>query len=113
MSTFKRYRRTLPMLDSCEGCGICCTEQALLPVSWYLGVYAAGDITKLPSELQAELREIRGTAMLEGFPPDGSPCVWYDAEAKTCKNYEHRPGICHDLKLNSPGCKRWRQAKLI
>jgi Fe-S-cluster containining protein len=27
---------------------------------------------------------------------DSLPCIWFDAEAKRCKHYEHRPEACRE-----------------
>lgn len=99
----------LPQIENCNDCGACCTEQAGLPISWYFGAVRFGDPDTLPTALRFE-----GETMLKDFrnghfPPDGSPCVWYDAEAKRCRNYEHRPEICQDFERGSVGCHEWRK----
>lgn len=31
------------------------------------------------------------------------PCLWYDEASKRCKHYEHRPDVCRDPEVMSPG----------
>src|SRR6516164_7426 len=75
-------RLSLPVLN-CDGCGACCQEQAALPVSWYLVIVPLlGRPTGLPPALLSELESMRDRFFADGFPPDGSPCIWYDPETK-------------------------------
>jgi Fe-S-cluster containining protein len=42
----------------------------------------------------------------------GLPCVWYDAESKQCRHYEHRPDICRTFPVGGEGCLFWRERSL-
>lgn len=109
-------RRPLPVL-TCEGCGACCTEQAALPI------HLVSDrpdsllrpVKPLPEELRAELAAIRADMLAnDTFPPDGSPCIWYDPEKRECKHYEHRPELCRDaVVVDDQSCRKWRRDKGI
>lgn len=108
-------KRSLPVVTNCDNCGACCTEQGGLPVSWYLGCIPFGDPESLPAEVLEGLRAILAEFMAGNFPPDGSPCVWFDADTRRCKHYEHRPDTCRDENV-TPGndaCLRWRRLKGI
>ncbi len=71
-----------------------------------------GDPATLPALLLAELEGLRLKFLAEGFPPDGSPCVWYDAKTRRCRHYEHRPELCRDeVQPGDEACLRWRRLK--
>jgi Fe-S-cluster containining protein len=101
-------RTPLPTVTDCGQCGVCCTEQAGLPISWYLGAYPLGDKGTLPGALLAEMEATLAEWQAGFFPPDHSPCVWYDAATRRCRHYEHRPQICRDFEVGGEGCLRWR-----
>ena len=98
-----------------QPCGACCTEQAALPVSWYLGYCAFGDRKTLPPKLLADLQSMLDDFMDDEFPADGSPCVWFDAETRRCKHYEFRPDVCREENVvpGNESCLLWRAAKGI
>jgi Fe-S-cluster containining protein len=105
-------KRSLPVIADCTGCGACCTGQAALPVSWYTAPDPFGDPATLPPALLAELEAMRDR-MLAGrsFPKDGTPCVWYDAEARRCRHYEYRPSICRtEVNPGDEACRSWRRS---
>ena len=116
----KTKRIPIHTVTSCRNppCGACCTEQAALPVSWYLGMVSVGQHSvvlgesadSLPAGLRAELEAMLATFMATGFPPDGSPCVWFDAETRLCRHYEYRPSLCREaVKVGDESCHRWRR----
>lgn len=107
-------KHSLPMVTSCEGCGACCTEQAALPIHLVGEKFRLEPVSPLPESLKAELRDAVERFLRDGFPPDGSPCIWYDAEKRQCKHYEHRPELCRDeVTVGDEACRRWRQRKGI
>jgi uncharacterized protein len=104
-------RQTLPVVKDCNQCGACCTEQAALPIHLDSDDPYELPVSPLPAELKAELAATRERFNREGWPQDGSPCIWYDAEKKSCRHYEHRPKLCRDaIKPGDESCRRWRKA---
>lgn len=82
-------------VTSCDDCGLCCYGQAALPVSYYLGA-AKREAAGLPTHVLKELVAMHTVFSRDGWPPDESPCVWFDATTRRCVHYEHRPTICRD-----------------
>lgn len=100
-------KRTLPVVSNCDNCGACCTGQAALPVALVGDGFRMEPVSPLPPELVTELLAIRTRFIADGFPPDGSPCIWYDAETRRCRHYEHRPTLCRDaVKVGDEACRR-------
>lgn len=104
--------KSLPVVTNCDGCGACCTGQAALPVNMVGSTFRMPSCSPpLPPELEAELREAAERFEREGWPADGTPCIWYDAEARRCRHYEHRPTLCRDeVEPGDDACRRWRRA---
>lgn len=103
-------RRRLPVISNCDDCGACCTGQAALPIHLVGDGFCLGPVSPLPLELIAELEATTERFMRDGFPPDGSPCIWYDPEKRQCKHYAHRPKLCRDeVKVGDKSCRRWRK----
>lgn len=101
----------LPIIADCSDCGACCTAQAALPVHLIVEWYRMDPCSPLPAELAAELRAAVERFGLEGWPADGTPCIWYDAAARRCRHYDHRPTLCREVV--APGdesCRRWRRS---
>jgi Fe-S-cluster containining protein len=104
----------LPVINSCDNCGACCTGQAALPIHL---VSKNKDtrldpVSPLPPELASELQAIiDGYMANNSWPDDGSPCIWYDADTRRCKHYTHRPILCRDaVKVGDESCRRWRRS---
>jgi Fe-S-cluster containining protein len=102
-------RIALEQVTDCTDCGACCTSQAALPTCLVAKHAGNFSVKPLPSALRKELEATVKRFMIEGWPADGTPCIWYDAETKKCRHYEYRPDVCHDLEVGSPGCLRWRR----
>lgn len=108
-------RRELPVINNCDDCGACCTGQAALPVHLVHDdkpEYRLPGCKPLPPELRAELKAtVERMLRDKSFPPDGTPCIWYDAEKKQCRHYEYRPTLCRDeVKPGDEACRRWRKS---
>lgn len=105
--------KSLPVINNCDGCGACCTGQAALPIH-LVGEGAArlNSVSPLPPELIEELQAIIKVYKADdSWPDDGSPCIWYDADTKRCKHYNHRPTLCRDaVKVGDDACRRWRRS---
>jgi Fe-S-cluster containining protein len=64
--------------------------------------YREGDEwEELPELLR---REIEAVPIEANTLPD-RPCVWLDRETMLCKNYELRPQICREFKVDGVGCR--------
>jgi Fe-S-cluster containining protein len=67
-------------------------------------------VSPLPENLKAELRAAVERFQRDGWPADGTPCIWYDPETKRCRHYEHRPTLCRDaLQPGDRDCLRCRR----
>lgn len=104
-------RTQLPVITNCDDCGACCTGQAALPVHLTGdGALRLDGVNPLPGHLRDELRAAVDRFHRDGWPPDGSPCIWYDAATKRCKHYEYRPTTCRDEVMpGDEACRRWRK----
>lgn len=95
-------RLPLPQITNCDSCGACCLGQEALPLDNYQGTP--------PPALLAEIAAMRERFNRDGWPGNGEPCVWYDAETRRCKHYEHRPDVCRDtVKPGDDDCRRIRR----
>ena len=83
------------MSDPCENCGRCCDTQGTPPFTHCLG-------DEPPPHLAWD---IDAHAMRYD---QGLPCLWYDAETKRCRHYEHRPQVCRSFTPGEPACNQWR-----
>lgn len=77
-------------MADCDNCGACCREQDSPP--GYVAILAGIDwpdqddverVRMMPVELRDELRHY-----MDGRHTDGAPCLWHDAERRTCRHYE-------------------------
>jgi Fe-S-cluster containining protein len=103
-------RQPLPVVTNCNDCGACRREQAALPVSLVGEHVRMKSVTPLPEDLKAELLAAVERFQRDGWPADGTPCIWYDPETKRCRHYEHRPTLCRDaIQPGDRTCLRWRR----
>lgn len=105
---------------NCDNCGACCLEQGsppgyitLLtsPASQHHEWPGEGDAERikcLPAEALRAIAWYRRDLTEKRVNGDG-PCCWYDAAARRCRWYEHRPSICRELAVGSKGCLSWRK----
>jgi len=103
-------RIPLPEISNCDDCGACCTGQAALPVHLVGEDFRLEGVKPLTAELRAELLEAVARFRRDGFPPDGSPCIWYDGLHRRCRHYDYRPELCRDeVQPGDESCRRWRR----
>lgn len=82
---------------TCTGCGACCTHMVRPPfmiiddADWNRLIKWRPDLVM---EINAD-REVRHC-------DDPAPCLWFDADRRTCKHYDYRPEVCRDYE---PGCQ--------
>jgi Fe-S-cluster containining protein len=109
-----------PIVTTCDGCGACCMEQGAPPdyVALRLNPHFADDPTfaddverlrNLPVEALTSLDDYLATDPV--LRP--TVCVWFDAEHRRCRHYDHRPSTCRVFELNGPGCHIYRQRQDI
>lgn len=109
----------LPILETCNGCSACCSEQCSPPMfvaflvnpQWLqdAGETDRESIRNMPAAARAELDRYIGRVR-RGEVSDGSPCCWLDAENNRCRWYEYRPEICRDFERGSAECHAWRES---
>jgi Fe-S-cluster containining protein len=113
----------LPVL-TCDGCGACCAgvgsppgllfdfgnpalleaEAAGLPLSeWPLSEWGRS----LPADALASLLDYYASGQ-QDRDERGLPCLWYDADAKRCRYYAHRPEACVEFEVGGEDCLRIR-----
>lgn len=90
--------QTLPVIESCDGCGACCMQQGHPP-------YTDDERQFVPYELLAPVDEYLSSLEEDDF---GQPCIWLDPDTKQCRNYEHRPQVCRDFERGCDFCVRLR-----
>ena len=122
-----KLNRALPVLD-CRACGVCCLHMGYpafnFPVAEQLGeiplansdsieTVAERDRARwnnLPEDLKVGLREAIEDYRKPAAKELDGPCTWWNPETKLCRHHEHRPQVCRDFEVGSPGCLEWRRA---
>ena len=102
----------LPVIESCEGCGACCTVVTSPPFVRPFGVEGEEAWERLKwdrPELRAEILEADRRRRTSGGPSFGTPCLWYDGIARGCRNYEFRPQACRVFELGQVDCRDARR----
>lgn len=89
----------LPVIESCDGCGVCCMQTVAPPFTLRDGVHEA-EIRQVPQHL---IDEIMPTWELR-FQLTERPCLWFDETTRSCRHYEFRPQACRDFELDSTIC---------
>jgi Fe-S-cluster containining protein len=82
--------RSLPLVQSCSDCGLCCTRVGVPP-------FVEDELDLLPAELA-------WSASQEWRVETGQPCLWYDQESRRCRHYLHRPQVCRDFEVGGVEC---------
>ena len=102
--------KTLPTIDDCQGCGVCCMHMGYPAFLTGNDQQPAEDAwTRLPDHLRSELQEvIENYQAPEPGQLDG-PCVWLDLETRRCIHHTFRPRVCRDFSVGSRGCIEWRE----
>jgi Fe-S-cluster containining protein len=99
----------LPVIDSCDNCGLCCETQAGLPISYYTAVEPNADLPAyLRREIEETARRWNGLGIWQ-VPGHDAPCVWYDQTTRRCRHYEHRPSVCREFERGSACCREYRR----
>ena len=104
----------LPILN-CDDCGACCTHVAAPPgFAMFLGPFSQREMEysvdweifkTLPGAIKREL----SAHYAQDRPVTNGPCLWYDATARKCLHYEHRPTICRNFEIGGESCRFHRK----
>lgn len=88
----------LPVIESCDQCGLCCMHLNVPPFS--------GDSwDDPPAELQAEIDAYVSSPRFRDEP---GPCLWLDLSTGKCRHYEDRPGCCESFERGNATCRMLR-----
>jgi Fe-S-cluster containining protein len=103
---------SLPIIDSCDGCGACCQVVSRPPFhrvfdeggedTWERLRWERPDLT---AEFLADERARRAS----GGPFYGTPCFWFDAGTGRCRHYDYRPRACREFELGGADCRDARR----
>ena len=102
----------LPVLNSCDGCGACCRVVTLPPFrrvfkepgedAWERLRWERPDLLLGILEAERAMKE-------RGEPSFGTPCLWYDAATRRCRNHELRPRACREFAVGGQDCRDARR----
>ncbi|MDX2035330.1 MAG: YkgJ family cysteine cluster protein [Isosphaeraceae bacterium] len=96
-----------PILQSCEGCGVCCTVVGRPPFVVRLDGTGEEHWEKLRDERPDLLDALNRQARAErerGEPTFGVACSWYDPIMRNCRHHELRPRACRDFEIGGIDC---------
>lgn len=112
---------TLPIIESCNGCGACCLLARSPPFAVYLDLTSgnyhvwddadAAELERLTCAPPEALAALQAGDLDER--PINSPCSWLDLETRRCRYYEHRPQMCRQLELAGDACRASRKREGI
>ena len=86
--------QTLPVIESCEGCGACCqvgTSPPFYRVFDENGANAWERLKRERPDLLAELLADYQARRAHGGPFYGTPCLRYDPQTRRCLHYQNPP----------------------
>lgn len=98
--------RELPVLESCDGCGLCCHTVSLPPfrIDFEMNEPEHRGVPEILRDEFLLLWERR-------FEIEDDFCLWFDPELLKCRYYDLRPQACRDFELNSSSCQAVRREK--
>ena len=98
---------SLPIVDSCDGCGACCRVVTLPPFRRVFDGEGEEAWERLrwdrPDLLAAILAEER-TRKATGLASFGSPCLWLDDNRLRCLHHDLRPKACREFDVGGIDC---------
>lgn len=103
---------SLPLIESCGGCGACCLVVTSPPFRRIFdgeGEEAWERLRRERPDLLTRLLADERARRAQGEPSYGTPCSWYDAGSRRCLHYDLRPRACRDFAINSPDCRDARR----
>jgi Fe-S-cluster containining protein len=107
-----RTQASLPVIESCDGCGACCLVVSRPPFHHEFGEDGEEAWERLKRErpdLVADLLADYRARRADGGPFYGTPCLWFDAETRRCRHYDHRPHACRAFERGVPDCRDARR----
>lgn len=102
----------LPVVDSCDACGDCCTVVCLPPFVRVFdgeGEEAWERLRWDRPDLLAELLAVERERRVTGAPTFGSPCLWFDPETRRCRYHGLRPRACREFAVGGLDCRDARR----
>lgn len=108
-----RFDRPLPKVESCEGCGLCCSvPNIVMPLS----PDEAAVLSDAGTELVREVPVTIGKKLLDVIRPQRrcdftrlGACALWDQESGECGIYEERPVACSAFKRGGYQCMKLRK----
>src|SRR5436305_12691683 len=100
--------KTLPVIESCDGCGACCLVATRRPSYRVLDEGGEDAWERLKWErpdLLAGLLADDRARRAGGGPAYGTPCTWFDGEAGRCRHYDYRPRACRQFEVGGEDCR--------
>ena len=95
----------LPLIDSCDECGVCCMKHRVPPFT-----LMDDGIEIVPPGVPGRARILRLLERLEQTDLDNAgTCIWFDAVTKTCRHYDDRPAVCRQFQMGADGCRELRR----
>jgi Fe-S-cluster containining protein len=104
--------KSLPIIDSCDGCGACCrfvTSPPFYRVFDEAGEDAWERLRRERPDLLSELLADDQARRASGGPSYGTPCLWFDAATGRCRHYDSRPRACREFEVGGPDCRDARR----
>ena len=93
----------LPIIDSCDECGVCCMHMAVPP-------YSDGEF--IPMSVMHDLADVQESRRLQlaAWGTDFVPCGFLDLVTRKCRHYDHRPAVCREFERGGEECREFRDA---
>ena len=108
--------RSLPVIESCDGCGACCRVVTRPPFSRVFddcGEEAWERLKWERPDLMTEFLADYRASKANGGPFYGTPCLWLDAETGRCRHYDYRPRACREFDVCGEDCRDARRRQGI
>jgi Fe-S-cluster containining protein len=103
---------SLPVIESCDGCGACCqvvTSPPFYRVFDECGEDAWERLRRERPDLLAALLADSKARRASGGPSFGTPCLWFDVATGRCRHYELRPQACRAFEMGGVDCRDARR----
>ncbi len=110
------HHPSLPLIESCEGCGACCRVVTSPPFVRVFGLPGEETWERLRwdrPDLIAEILKAEAARRSAGHPSFGTPCLWLDPDSGRCLHYDERPRACRQFELGGVDCRDARRRARI